>query len=661
MYNICVFGGTTEGRELVEFLSAQPCNVTACVVTDYAQSLLPASGHVTVSAKKLPADEIAALLQTQRFDLVVDATHPYAQSITKSIARACRETGTQYVRLLRKPSAVSPDALYFETTEEAISFLRRTSGRILLTTGSKELSQYAAIEDFSNRVWARVLPLTSSLDACQKAGLPPAHIFAMQGPFSAAMNATMLQSITAAFLVTKDGGAPGGFEEKAAGAKQAGAKLVVIGRPPEADAGLSLEETISTLCSRFGFPRTPEVFLAGIGPGSERFQLPAIRETIQKSDCLIGAQRMLDAVARPGQQTCDAIAPENIASAVRAHPECRTFTVVLSGDTGFFSGAKKLLPLLSGCKVTVLPGISSMSYLCAKLGASYDDAAIVSLHGRTTDIARAVRANRKVFALVGGPNGMQALCARLVDAGLSQVRVSVGERLSYPDEKITCGTARELSEQTFDKLSVALIENDHPDAIVTHGLPDEAFLRSLEPGKLVPMTKSEVRSVCLSKLQLTQDAVCWDVGAGTGSVSIEMAIQASRGRVYAIEKNEQALALLQENKTRFSQENLDIVPGAAPQACEALPAPTHVFLGGTSGNLPEILALILHKNPHARIVATAVTLESAAALTGCMKNFKSADCISMQVSKASAAGSYHLMKAQNPVWIFTLQNGGACS
>ena len=274
MYNICVFGGTTEGRELVEFLSAQPCNVTACVVTDYAQSLLPASGHVTVSAKKLPAGEIAAMLLSQRFDLVVDATHPYAQSITKSIARACRETGTQYVRLLRKSSAVSPDALYFETTEEAISFLRRTSGRILLTTGSKELSQYAAIEDFSNRVWARVLPLASSLDACQKAGLPPAHIFAMQGPFSAAMNATMLQSITAAFLVTKDGGAPGGFEEKAAGAKQAGAKLVVIGRPPEADAGLSLEETISTLCSRFGFPLTPESSLPASVPAASAFSSP---------------------------------------------------------------------------------------------------------------------------------------------------------------------------------------------------------------------------------------------------------------------------------------------------------------------------------------------------------------------------------------------------
>ena len=92
MYNICVFGGTTEGRELVEFLSAQPCNVTACVVTDYAQSLLPASGHVTVSAKKLPAGEIAAMLLSQRFDLVVDATHPYAPSRGKTVMRPIAST-----------------------------------------------------------------------------------------------------------------------------------------------------------------------------------------------------------------------------------------------------------------------------------------------------------------------------------------------------------------------------------------------------------------------------------------------------------------------------------------------------------------------------------------------------------------------------------------
>lgn len=659
MYKFCVFGGTTEGRKLTELLSTLPCEATVCVATDYGQTLLPESEHLTVSAKKLPVDEIVAMLSRERFDLVIDATHPYAASITRSIARACEQTGTAHWRLRRGASAVSGDAVFVESTQDAVRFLQQTDGNILLTTGSKELALYQPLTGFSERVWARVLPIASSLEACTQAGLPSSHVFAMQGPFSEDMNAAMLRSIQARWLVTKDGGAPGGFEEKASAAKKAGARLVVIGRPPEPEAGADLRQTVTMLCERFGLRPAPEIYLAGIGPGSEDAQTHSVRDAIRRADCLIGARRMLDAVARPGQQTCAAIAPEDIAAAIHARPACRVFTVVLSGDTGFFSGAKKLLPLLSGCKVTTLPGLSSMSYLCARLGVSYDDAAVVSLHGRAHDIARAVRANHKVFALVGGDGGMQALCSRLAEAGLSEVRVHVGERLSYPDERITSGTAAELAARSFDKLSVALIENAHPDAVVTHGLPDEAFLRRQEQGRLVPMTKSEVRSICLSKLQLTRDAVCWDVGAGTGSVSIEMALQADRGMVYAIEKNEQALSLLQENKAHFGTENLTIVAGTAPQACEELPAPTHVFLGGTAGGLREILRLALQKNPRVRIVATAVTLESAGALSACMAEFETASCAMVQISRSSAAGPYQLMKAQNPVSVFTLQNANA--
>ena len=657
MSKICIFGGTTEGRKLAEFLSGQPCDVTVCVATDYGQTLLPEAEHVSVSARRLPVGEIVSLLTEHRFDLVIDATHPYAQSITKSIASACRETGTLRWRLLRSASGVSSEHTYVETVSDAVAFLAGTEGNILLTTGSKELAKFSQLPGFSERVWARVLPLQSSLDACAQAGLPASHIFAMQGPFSEAMNAAMLRTIGAQYLVTKDGGAPGGFEEKESAAKSAGARLVVIGRPPE-EEGLSLSKTISALCARFGFAPKPEVFIAGIGPGSEALQTQEVRAAIERADCLIGARRMLDAVARPQQLTIDAIAPETIASHIAQHPECGVFCVVMSGDTGFYSGTKKLLPLLKACRVQVLPGLSSMSYLCARLGVSYEDAVPVSLHGRDFDIAREVRRRRKVFTLVGGDGGMQALCERLTQAGLGHVRIAVGERLSYPDEAITRGTAQALRYHMFDKLSAALIENDTPNEIVTPGLPDEAFLRNLEPGKLVPMTKSEVRSICLSKLRLTPNAVCWDVGAGTGSVSIEMARLCADGTVYAIEKNERALALLEKNKEAFSASNMQIIPGLAPEACRDLPAPTHAFLGGTSGSVRDILALLLEKNPHVCIVATAVTLESVSALSACMEDFEAAECVSVQVSKAAALGRYHLMQAQNPVYIFTLQNGG---
>ena len=280
----------------------------------------------------------------------------------------------------------------------------------------------------------------------------------------------------------------------------------------------------------------------------------------------------------------------------------------------------------------------------------------VSLHGRVHDIVPDVRRNKTVFVLVGGEGGMAALCQRLTGAGLGQVRVSVGERLSYPDEKIISGTAASLAEGTYESLSVALIENDAPDAVVTHGLPDAVFLRE----EKVPMTKSEVRAVALSKLQLTENAVCWDVGAGTGSVAIEMALQAKRGWVYAIERKDTALKLLEENRKALSAENLTVVSGLAPEVCEALPAPTHVFIGGSGGNLRGILTLVLEKNPHARIVATAISLESIGELTDCMRAFPftETEAVSMSVARDRKAGGYHLMMGQNPVSIFTMHSGG---
>ena len=652
MYKLCVFGGTTEGRELVEFLNTQPCRVTACVATEYGQTLLPEGENLTVSARPLPVGEIGALLQAERFDLVIDATHPYAASITRSIAAACEAAGVEHWRLLRGASEAPEDAVFAENTDEAVRFLSGTEGNILLTTGSKELSKFAALPDFAARCWARVLPLPASLEACSAAGLSPSHIFALQGPFSREMDEAMLHRTGARWLVTKDGGAAGGFQEKAAAARRAGARLLVIGRPAQ-ETGSSLPETIGALCARFGFSCRPRVTVVGIGPGSEAAQTGEVRAAIRAADALIGARRMLEAVARPGQLALDAIAPEAIADRIREHPQCRRFTVVMSGDTGFFSGTKKLLPLLAGCRVTVLPGLSSLSCLCARLGTSYEDVLPVTLHGRSEPILLPLAQGRRVFALVGGENGMGKLCRALTENGMGAARVSVGEHLSYPDEAITTGTAEELSERQFESLAVALIEYGGEPLPVTAGLPDEAFSRA----ESVPMTKSEIRAVCLSKLALREDSVVWDVGAGTGSVTVEAAMAARRGRVYAVERKDAAFDILRENLRRFHTDNVTPVSGTAPDACADLPAPTHAFLGGTTGHMKEIIALLLEKNPRVRIVATAVTLESVAELTECVKAFpfRETEAVSLTAARSRKAGAYHLMTGQNPVYIFTMQ------
>lgn len=654
MYKLCIFAGTTEGRELAEFLSGQQVAVTACVATEYGQTLLAPSENLTVSARRMTRGEMAALFAEENYDLVVDATHPYASAVTENIFAACGETGTEYLRLLRRGGDAPEDAVFVPDIPAAVAYLNTVEGNILLTTGSKELARFTGVTDFAGRVFARVLPMEDSLRLCREAGVQPSHILAMQGPFTQEMNTAMLRSVGAVYLVTKESGTAGGFEEKIAAAREAGAKLVVIGRPAQRE-GLDFTQTVELLCQRFGLRWKPQVAIVGIGPGNRASMTEAAEAALRQAECVLGAKRMLESAARPGQAVAEAIAPETIAAFIRGHREYRRFAVAMSGDVGFFSGTKKLLPLLGDCDVTVVPGISSLVYLCAKLGTSYEDVVPVSLHGRSRNLCADVRSHRRVFVLVGGENGMGKLCRSLTEGGLGGVTVSAGQNLGYPAEEITTGSAEALAERTFPSLCAALIENPNARAVVTHGLPDEVFTRA----ESVPMTKSEVRSVCLSKLRLTADAVAWDIGAGSGSVAIEMALRAAGGSVYAIERKDTALDLLRENRAKFQAENMTIVPGIAPEACADLPAPTHAFIGGAGGNLRSILALLLEKNPNVRIVATAISLESVAELTGCLKDFPfvETEVVSLTVARARKAGAYRLMTGQNPIYIFTMQGG----
>ena len=175
-----------------------------------------------------------------------------------------------------------------------------------------------------------------------------------------------------------------------------------------------------------------------------------------------------------------------------------------------------------------------------------------------------------------------------------------------------------------------------------------------------PMTKAEVRSVSLSRLRLKRDSIAYDVGAGTGSVAVEMAMQAWDGQVYAIERKPEAAALIRKNKRAFCADNLTVVEGLAPEALEELPAPTHVFVGGSSGNLRQILEAVLAKNPRARIVINAIALETVGEAMDCLKKLPLEDVqvSALSVSRSRELGRYHMMMGLNPVYIISCEGGG---
>ena len=390
-----------------------------------------------------------------------------------------------------------------------------------------------------------------------------------------------------------------------------------------------------------------KVYLIGVGLGNPATMTLEARAAIEESTLLIGAPRLLEGYE--GRTCLPRIAAADIAAAIHEAPT-GPVAVLLSGDVGFYSGAKNLYPLLEGHQVVTIPGISSLVYFCARLRTPWQDAFLVSAHGRAHNAPGAVQSHGKTFLLTGGTYRAGDLCRQLTEWGLGHVTVHVGERLSYPDETVTTGTAAQLAGKEFDSLAVVLAENPAPvrRPLSAPGLPDEAFLRDK-----VPMTKEEVRCLSIAKLRLEPCHTLWDVGAGTGSVSCEGALAVPEGRVFAIEQKAEAVALLEKNKAALGLTNLHIVPGTAPEALRDLPAPDRVFLGGSSGNMEAILRCALEKNPAVRVVVNAVTLETTAEILRCFAalDLTDTDMVQVAATRTRKAGRYHLMDAQNPVWI----------
>lgn len=393
-----------------------------------------------------------------------------------------------------------------------------------------------------------------------------------------------------------------------------------------------------------------QVILASTGGGTTQTMTAECTAALKSAGCILGARRLLENLPEGcTQNRVIAIKPSELLEGIlRQSEDC---VVLYSGDAGFYSGARSLLPLLKERDIParVLPGVSSVQLLSARLGRPWQDWKLVSAHGTDCHVAGAVTRGQPAFFLTGGTLGPGEICQRLVSAGLGELSVTVGERLSYPEERIVTGTASQLAGQEFAPLSVLLAEAAPGPERRCPGFPDEAFLRGA-----VPMTKQEVRAAALAKLAVRPGDTLWDVGAGTGSVSVELALAASEGETFAVECNPEACDLIRANREKFGAWNLYLIEGRAPEALSELPAPDGVFIGGTKGGMEAVVDAVLEKNADARVCIAAIALETlSAAVAALTRHGLEAKVTQLAVSRTKAAGTLHLLMANNPVFLIT--------
>jgi len=393
------------------------------------------------------------------------------------------------------------------------------------------------------------------------------------------------------------------------------------------------------------------VTLIGMGSGQpENLTLQGLA-ALRQADLILGARRLL-AVLPAGctENRAAAYRPDEVADLLQTSG-AENAVLVYSGDTGFYSGASSMMEKLEalGVRARVLPGLSSIQLLAAALGRPWQGWNLVSAHGRTCDPVAECMQGRPTFFLTGGSEDPATLCAQLAAEGFGDVQGVVGQCLGTPEEKLFRGSVKELAAGRFNSLSVLLVEAAEVLPRRAPGLPDEAFERGD-----VPMTKQEVRAAVLAKLAVRPEDILWDVGAGTGSVSVELALAAPRGRVYAVECRPEGCALIKANREKFRTRNLVLVEGLAPAALSDLPAPDAVFIGGSKGSLAAIVDAALDKNPDARICVSAIALESlSAAVAALTAKGRTVQVSQIAVSRARAVGGLHLMMAQNPIYLIT--------
>ncbi len=462
-HRILIFSGTSEGRALSELLSKAGMAHGVCVVSDYGVSMGYDESFARVHRGVLDEEEMSSFIVEEGYDVILDATHPYARIAGDNIKKAASDNGALYLRLGRKLSCAREGLCFFDDALSCAKALSQLRGNILLTTGSKDLESFCKDESLRERLYVRVIPRAESLTKCEECKVIPSHIIAMHGPFSSQMNEAIIRQYDIEAMVSKQTGREGGFFEKVRAAQRTGIKLFVIGAP--ADEGEDMQGICSRLSEITGkkiSSRLPmELIFMGMGMAENSSVTVEGYERLSQADVVIGSKRLLASkLIPPGCTGIESVDCDEIVSALKELYENAAgplkVCLVFSGDISFYSACKRtrqaVMSLIERkeieAELMMLPGVSALSYLAAKAGLDYSDTQIISLHGRRVpDLAERIEKSYRTFLLLSGLSDVKLLCAAL--SGM-RVRLILGYELGTEAEEvigITPGQADRVTKE----------------------------------------------------------------------------------------------------------------------------------------------------------------------------------------------------------------------
>jgi precorrin-6Y C5,15-methyltransferase (decarboxylating) len=403
-----------------------------------------------------------------------------------------------------------------------------------------------------------------------------------------------------------------------------------------------------------------KVYIIGIPPDGPSCLTPQAHQLIDRADLVFGGKRLLDMFpALSVEKVTIGNNLSRITTLIKKNIGLKQIVVLSSGDPNFFGIAAYLVEKLGKDRTEIIPGVSSMQTAFACIKESWSDATFVSVHSRPIeDIIETVRSHNKTGIFTDDKHSPAAIAGVLLAHGIEGYRGYICEKLGTEEQQIIEADLPELSRTESASPNILILLKNKPEKTTTFssgfpGIPDNEFFRRKPKEGLI--TKQEIRAISLSKMRLTETSILWDIGAGSGAVSIEASFIAKRGRVYAIEKNETDISVIEQNIRKFHAYNVEIVHCTAPEKLENLPVPSSVFIGGSGGKMTEIIEAASTKlKPGGRIVINIVAIENLAITVNTLKKHGFLPEITLvNIARSTGITELTRFEALNPIYIIS--------